>query len=146
MYFVRNSPTANANEDFYDSLQYATPVFDSLLVWQSGNTNAFYQAISAKDYPSGLRDMIEILVRNNRETEVAEFLNKELDLWIITEACHSRPSEKWPDRENKKEWDFLTRIYENRLLHPHSARDGEGDAFIKEILEKTQQTVNCGEN
>ena len=137
-YFAEKSSAAHTAVTAYDYLCDVTRALDSLNIWQSGDTPAFLQSIAAQDYPSHLRDMIKVLIRDGREAEVTKFLNMDIDHWIIFEAGNTRPY-KWPDRELDKDgWDLLARIYENRRQHPHSTGDDGCDATIKEILERTQ--------
>jgi len=133
------SSTANADEDVCDETQYVIPIFASLVAWQSGDINTFLQVINAKEYPSHLREAIELLVRKSQSNKVVQILNREIDCWIIIEAGHSRFYE-WPNSKvNRKDLGLLSKIYENRLQYPHSTGDDEVDDAIKKILEKAQQ-------
>lgn len=112
--------------------------FDSLLAWQSGDTNQFHRIINEKEYDSNLRDAVRRAIRQGKEGEVLRFINLVLDHWMITESCHSR-SYEWPDREaDQAAWEFLSRIYVNRQQHPYSTGDADGDATLNRILEKTR--------
>ena len=112
--------------------------FDSLLAWQSGDTNQFHRILHEKEYDTHLRDAVQRAIRQGKEGEVLRFINLVLDHWMITESCHSR-SYEWPDREADQEaWEFLSRIYVNRQQHPYSTGDADDDATLNRILEKTR--------
>jgi len=110
--------------------------FDSLLAWQSGDTNQFHRIIHENEYDTHLRDAVRRSIKQGQDSEVSRFINLVLDHWMMTEACHSRDYE-WPDRQaDQAAWAFLSRIYVNRQQHPCSSGDAGIDATLKRILDK----------
>jgi hypothetical protein len=137
-HFMLKAPIENASMYICERTLYLNFILDFLMAWQSGDTNAFYQIMIVKNDSSCFWDTIAFLVKQGRGGEVTQMLNREIDHWIIMEAGHSRAYD-WPDREKDRDgWALLTKIYENRLQHPHSTGNNEGDASIKRILKKTQ--------
>lgn len=146
-------PTASPQEepvDFgktaLDRLQYAQLCFDSLLVWQSGDTNTFYRIINSKGYDPHLRLVVTYLIKKGNSSEVFESLNQNLDSYMIFETCNSRISD-WPDREAEPlQWALVSQIYTNRLNHPYNSDDEDSAQNIREILNRTQRLADHGGN
>ena len=127
-----------------DRLQYAQLCFDSLLAWQSGDTNAFYRVIGSKGYDSHLCLVVTYLIKKGNSSEVFELLNRSLDSYMIFETCNSRISD-WPDREAEpRQWVLVSQIYTNRQIHPYDADDEDVAQSIQEILNRTQRPEHHG--
>ena len=111
--------------------------FDSLLAWQSGDTNQFQRLIHESEYDSHLRNAVRNSIEKGRGDEVLRWANLYLNNWIIVEASHSRNYE-WPDNKtDRTAWELLSKIFANRQQYPFSTGDVEVDVRIKRILDNT---------
>jgi hypothetical protein len=118
--------------------------FDSLLAWQSGDTNEFHRLLHESEYDSQLRDVVRNSIKKGSDDEVLRWVNLFLNNWIVVEAGHSRNYE-WPDSEtDRTAWELLSRIHTNRQQYPCSTGDIGVDATIKRILDKTSEKDSSG--
>lgn len=118
--------------------------FDSLLAWQSGDTNEFHRILHESEYDSHLRDVVRNSIKKGSDDEVLRWVNLFLNNWIVVEAGHSRNYE-WPDSEtDRTAWELLSRIRVNRQQYPCSTGDIGVDATIKRILDKTSEKDSSG--
>lgn len=112
--------------------------FDSLLAWQSQDTNGFAHFMLEKDYDPQLRSAIERSIKNGRDSEVAKWINLVIDHWIITEAGHVRNYE-WPGHQTDAEvCAFMSRVFTYRQNNSYSTGDADLDALITRILDKAR--------
>ena len=111
---------------------------DSLILWQSGDTNRFIHLINGANYDRQLRAAIAHALKNGQDSKVSEWINLVIDHLIITEAGNPRNYE-WPDHQIDGEvCAFLLRVYEHRQKAP-SLTTGDADcdtALIGQILKK----------
>ena len=122
-----------------DRLQYAQLCFDSLLAWQSGDTNAFYRIINSKGYDTFLRSAVQRSIKTGKGSEVPRWINLVIDCYMAVEASHFRTSD-WPDHEAEPlQWALVSQIYTNRQIHPYDADDEDVAQSIQEILNRTQR-------
>lgn len=111
--------------------------FDSLLAWQSHDTNEFHRLLLENEYDSHLRNAVLDSIKKGSDDEVLRMVNLFLNNWIVVEAGHSR-SYEWPDREtDRTAWELLSRIRVNRQQYPCSTGDMDVDATLNRILAKT---------
>ncbi|MDD2601195.1 MAG: hypothetical protein PHO37_18550 [Kiritimatiellae bacterium] len=129
----------HVDDTLFSQNEYIGLCFDSLLAWQSGNTNSFLRIIQSEKYDPHLRNAIEIAIKRGQNYEIPKKINLCINYWIIVEAGHSRNYE-WPHQEaDREDWGLLAKIFVNRQKYPCSTGDINTDATIKRILEKTQR-------
>lgn len=118
---------------------------ESLILWQSGDTNRFVHQINGANYDRQLRVAITQALKNGQDSKVSEWINRDIDLWIIMEAGNLRNYE-WPDHQIDGEvCAFLLRVYEHRQKAPSpTAGDADCDALIGRILKKATMNGYAG--